>query len=785
MERWCRINFQPSIPMGEDGRRLTGSKKHIDLSRRAATEGMVLLKNNNGILPLSPGKKIVLFGRGQIDYIKGGGGSGVVSSDYTRSIYEGMRIKAEDGKVALFEPMSQFYVHELQDECAFLNSLDRKAYARERLINGIGSREPDVPEELVRQAREFTDTAIIVISRYSCEKYERNARLDGGDFYLSAQEKRMVDRVKAAFLHVIVVLNVGGIVDVSWFAHAPAIEGALLAWQSGMEGGLAIADVLCGDVNPSGKLTDTFASAYTDYPSSETFMESDDYVDYREDIYVGYRYFETIPGAAERVVYGFGYGLSYTEFTIGNVVLENRGTAFQLSCTVTNIGDRAGKEVVQVYAQASQGVLGKPSRELVAFAKTHLLKPGQTQKLTMTFDLTQIASFDDLGKIQKSALVLEQGEYGIFLGNNLREAQRVGVYTLDEVQIVNQLRSLGAPQALDARMLSDGTMEALPVGKPCGPVELPEIEPYHPERPVTIYDVDDGKITLDQFVGQMSDVELAWLLFGHNTISVSPTNGIGGGGRKSKYCIPLMPTADGPAGLRIPPEVGIGTTAFPCATQLACSWDLELVEQVDTAIAAEVRENNIAVYLAPALNIHRDPLCGRNYEYYSEDPFLSGKMAAAAVRGIQSQRIAATVKHFACNGKETNRRNSDSRLSERALREIYLKGFEIAVKEAKPWALMTAYNLVNGVRASAQSDLINGILRGEWGYDGLVMTDWHVLGSQVDELLAGNDVKMPEALMLPEGELYCLEEYVQEGTLPRSVMQHSAKRVLQLILRLE
>lgn len=328
-------------------------------------------------------------------------------------------------------------------------------------------------------------------------------------------------------------------------------------------------------------------------------------------------------------------------------------------------------------------------------------------------------------------------------------------------------------------------MEALPQLQPSDPIIPLEIPPYHSEKALTIYDVIDGSVTLEQFIGHLSDTDLARLLFGHNTVSVSPTNGIGGGGRKSKFCIPLLPTADGPAGLRIPPEVGIFTTAFPCATQLACTWDPVLVQQVDAAIAAEVHENNIAVYLAPALNIHRDPLCGRNYEYYSEDPYLSGKMAVAAVEGIQSVNIAATVKHFACNGKETNRRNSDSRLSERALREIYLRAFQIVVTEAKPWALMTAYNKVNGVRSSAQGDLINGILRKEWGFEGLVMTDWHVLGSQVDELLAGNDVKMPEALMLPENEWYQLESYVHSGELPRSVLQHSAKRVLELVLRME
>lgn len=785
MERWCRINFQPSIPMGEDGKRLTGSHKHIALSRAAAAQSMVLLKNDHSVLPFPHGKRLAIFGRGQIDYIKGGGGSGVVSTDYTRNIYEGLRIKQMEGKVAVFEPLSEYYASELADECAFLNALDRKVYAKERLVNHIGSLEPEIPEALFNAAAAFTDTAVVVISRFSCEKYERNGQVDGGDYYLSAQEQKLVAAVQSGFSHVVVVLNVGGIVDTAWFARNARIEGALLAWQSGIEGGLAVADVLCGDVNPSGKLADTFAATYLDYPSAAGFLESEEYVNYYEDIYVGYRYFETLPGMADRVLYGFGYGLSYTSFSIETECLRECEDGFSINCRVRNVGDRAGREVIQVYASAPQGVLGKPKRELVAFAKTALLDSGQEQELTLRFALEQLASYDDLGKLARSAYLLEPGVYTFYVGNSLREAKKAGAYCLGALRIVSQLSPRGVPQKLSKRMLADGYYEALPAGKPSAPLIPEELPTFVPEQAVTIYDVLNGKITLEQFVAQMSDAELADLLYGHNAVSVSPTNGIGGGGRKSKYCIPLLPTADGPAGLRIPPEVGIGTTAFPCAAQLACSWDTELIEQVNAAIAAEVRENNIAIYLAPAMNIHRDPLCGRNYEYYSEDPFLTGKLAASAVRGIQSQGVAATVKHFACNGKETNRRNSDSRVSERALREIYLKGFEIAVKESKPWALMTAYNLVNGVRASAQNDLITGILRGEWGFDGLVMTDWHTLGSQADELLAGNDVKMPEALQLPEGEYYRLERYVETGVLPRAILQTSAKRVLQLVMRME
>ncbi len=798
MERWARFNYQPVIPLGEDGTRVTGSPQHIAIARKAACDGMVLLKNDHDLLPLKPGAKVALFGRGHIDYIRGGGGSGSVATAYTSNIYDGFLEKEKQGKVQLFHPLSQYYIQQLPQ--SHRDQLNRLVYAKKRLCNGVDIQELSVPQALLEEAAAFADIAVVTICRYSSEGYERSP--GKGDFYLSQQEEALLEQVRSRFDRIAVILNVAGIMDVSWFSKESGIASALMAWNSGMEGGCAIADVLCGDVTPSGKLTDTLADSYSAYPSAESFRKSDDYAEYFEDIYNGYRYFETIPGAADKVIYPFGYGLSYTTFSISDYTAKKTGNTVTVSCKVQNTGSKPGKEVVQLYGQAPQGKLGKATKVLCAFQKTNLLQPGKTQLLELSFDIDLLASYDDLGKVQKSAFLLESGTYRIHAGTHLRNTQCVMSFELEQTVILRQCQPRAVPTELSCRMLADGTMEPLPTQKTSSAVAVPqELTPAYPDEMFNIFDVAEGKVSVEEFVAHMTDAELGALLCGHDTVSVSPTNGIGGGGRKSPKAIPLIPTADGPAGLRIPWEVGIYTTAFPSSTQIACSWDTELAYQVGATLAREVKENNIGIYLAPALNIHRDPLCGRNFEYFSEDPLISGKMAAAVVRGVQDQGIAATVKHFACNGKETNRRNSDSRISERALREIYLKGFQIVVNEAKPWALMTAYNLLNGVRTSQNYDLITGILRQEWGYDGLVMTDWNVLGSQADELMAGNDVKMPTAtridscklsppiagvpprMVVSEGVPYHPGDLIKNGDIPRSVAQQSAVRVLQLLLR--
>lgn len=807
MEKWTRVKFQPNLPLGENGERLTGSLGHIGLSKEAAKEGMVLLKNRGDILPLKKGTRVALFGKATFDYVKGGGGSGDVTVAYIRNLYEGLKMQKD--VVSIFEPLCDYYRKDVERQYA------------QGSVPGM-TIEPEVPRELLDEAKAYADTAVISICRFSGEGWDRKSIVDtdnknmgegeldmavrsskifaNGDFCLSAQEAAMVETVKKNFSKVVVVMNVGGMVDTSWFVREDAIGAVLMAWQGGMEGGLAAAELLAGKGNPSGKLSDTFAQTLEDYPSTGDFHESRDYVNYTEDIYVGYRYFETVPGADQKVNYPFGFGLSYTTFQTDVLSAEEKDGQVRIQVQITNTGSRDGKEVVQVYFEAPQGRLGKPKRQLIAFAKTRSLRPGESQRLYLSFEIRDMASYDDTGKVQKAAYVLEKGDYFFHVGTSVRDTVRLDyVYQVKGDTVTEQLESRLTPSELPRRMLSDGSYEEVPQREGNDPnanelERMPEdmMEGYVPAvRPRDRYqlwrepykkgahifkEVAEGKLTPEEFLAQLTDEETAQLLGGQPNTGVANTFGYG---NLPEYGVPSVMTADGPAGLRIAPECGVTTTCWPCSTLLACSWNPEIVEAVGLAGGAEVKENNIAMWLTPAVNIHRSPLCGRNFEYYSEDPYLVGKLASAMVRGIQANHIGATVKHFALNNKETNRKNSDSRVSERAAREIYLKAFEIIVREAKPWSIMTSYNIINGHRASENADLLEGILRGEWGFDGCITTDWWTCGEHYKEVKAGNDIKMgcgyPERLL----------EALEKGCLTRKEMDACALRVLKLILKID
>ncbi len=776
--KWQRIRYMPATPLGEDGRRVTASQAHIDLSHEAACEGMVLLKNDGQLLPLAAGTKVALFGKGQADYVKGGGGSGDVTVAYRRCLLQGMCIKQDEGKVSLYMPLSEYYAAYVKDQYAQGQEPGRCPEAA-------------FPAELAQEARAFADTAIITLCRFSGEGWDRTGTPYDGDFYLSREEEAMVHAVEDLFPRVIVVLNTGGMMDTLWFKDNERIQASLLAWQGGIEGGLAMADVLCGDVCPSGHLTDTFAVDFAAYPSSDTFNESQDYVEYNEDIFVGYRYFETIPGAAEKVCYPFGYGLSYTTFAITDAAASCKGDDILVTARVTNTGSVAGKEVVQVYCQAPQGKLGKAARVLVGFAKTALLAPGDSEDVTIHFPVYTFASYDDVGAVCQSAWVLEQGEYTFFVGDNVRDCQKVDfVCPVAEDRILEQVSARCRPPRLSWRMKADGSHAPVD-NTPALPFPVFDIENapsgWAPENKWnaqfitdkaahSLMDVAEGKLTLDAFMDTLTLDQMVYLLGGQPNRGVANTHGFGG---LNSHGIPNVMTADGPAGVRIEPHCGVNTTAFPCATQLACSWNTDIVERIGAAAAMEMKENGLGVWLAPGMNIHRNPLCGRNFEYYSEDPLVTGRMATAMVRGVQSQGVGTSVKHFACNNKEVNRVDSDSRLSERALREIYLKGFEIVVKAAQPMTLMTSYNIINGIRASENKELLTDILRGEWGFEGMVTTDWWNHGSHYKEIAAGNDVKMARGN--PEHTL----QMIREGKLDESDVRASVKRLLEMILRLD
>lgn len=807
MNKWQRVKYLPNLPLGQEGQRVTASLEHRNLSKEAAKEGMVLLKNEGSVLPLAKGSKVALFGKGSFDYVKGGGGSGDVTVEYIVNLYEGM--KSLNGQVSVFEELSDFY----------------RSNVIHQYANGAApglTVEPEVSDALVAKAKAFTDTAIITISRFSGEGWDRTTTVsvtsetsfawedesaikakkifEKGDFYLSNAEQAMVAKVKENFENIVVVMNVGGMVDTEWVIGDDAIQSVLMAWQGGMEGGKACAELLCGLGNPSGKLVDTYAKQLEDYPSSDKFHESNKYVDYNEDIYVGYRFFETIKGAADKVNYPFGFGLSYTTFKWSPKKASEKNGVISVEVKVTNTGNMPGKEVIQVYASAPQGLLGKAAKSLVAFKKTRLLQVGETQRLHLEFKVEDLASYDDLGKVKKSAYVLEVGEYKFFVGTSVRAVSEIEyVYVVSENTLVKQLSPKLVPSSLKERMLADGSYEQLPITEANDPDEniFTKLNPMETEgvAPETLarerylmwppkdakklpqlIDVAKGEMTLDDFIASLSDEVVADLLGGQSNTGTANTYGFG---NLPQYGVPNIMTADGPAGLRINKECGVNTTAWPCTTLLACSWNEDIVFAVGEAGAKEVKENNIAVWLTPALNIHRSPLCGRNFEYYSEDPYLTGKLAAAMVKGIQSQNIAATPKHFVLNNKETNRKDSDSRVSERAAREIYLKGFEIVVKEADPWCLMTAYNIVNGHRASENRELLEDVLRGEWGFKGMVTTDWWTFGEHYKEVKAGNDVKMAS------GFKERLAQAQSIGVLTREDMEKCAKRVLELILKID
>ena len=753
IQKWARINYQPCLPLGDNNSKITGSKKHIDLARKAATEGIVLLKNSNNILPLKKGTKVAIFGKAQIDYVHVGGGSGYVFSDYVTNIYEGLKQKQN---IDIFDSLSLYY----QD---YVEKIYRETEDGGMYCGKSGKfDEADIPEDLLLSAKEFTDTAIITICRFSQEGNDR--KNDGTEFYydLSPKEKEMVKTVLENFEKVIVLLNTGAMIDTSWFANNDKVAAALMIWQGGMEGGLATADILTGAETPSGKLVDTCSSSFDDYPSSEGFHESPDYVKYTEDIFVGYRYFETIPNASKKVVYPFGYGLSYTQFEIKNCTAIATDNKIFVSCEVKNTGAYKGKEVVQIYFGVPGVKITNPARQLCAFAKTKCLLPGESESLSMSFDIRDMASYDDTGVIEKSTYVMEAGVYKFFLGNNVRDAKELEYkYELKEDKIVEKLTEYLKPTSLGKRLTASGEYVDIPdceyVPKTFDCTYKNEYKPHDSNEKTSanelgavsvsygevkkLIDVANCEISLDDFISQLDNRELIHLLGGQPNTGVANTAGMG---NLEKYGIPNAMTVDGPAGVRINPNTGITATTFPVATMLAATWNLELVEAVGAAGAKEAKENNLAIWLTPALNIHRSPLCGRNFEYYSEDPYMSGKMAAAMVRGIQSQRIVATPKHFACNNKEINRKFSDSIVSERALREIYLKGFEICVKESVPKLIMTSYNLINGVYASESAELLEGILRREWGFRGLVTTDWVNGSSKYTEIIAGNDIRMPD-----------------------------------------
>lgn len=702
-----------------------------EILRDAAAQGAVLLENN-GVLPLESGSRIALFGRVQNDWFYTGYGSGGdVNKPYAVNLIEAVR-NCEELKIN--EAVAITYENWCEK-----NPVDHGVWGQWPRFY------PEMPltKRIVALDRREEDTAVVVIGRSSGE--DRENALEKGSYYITDEEIDMLSMVTAEYEKVVVLLNIGCIMDLTWLEQfGDRISAVLLVWQGGMESGNAVCDLLSGKVNPSGKLTATVARSYEDFPCSKDFGAKD-YNNYTEDIYVGYRYFETF--RKEGVKYPFGYGLSYSRFEIDGATCSEKEDGVEIVFIVTNKGPYAGRYVIQAYAEKPCGQLGNPVRELAAFKKTKMLKKGESIRETIFVPFGSFRSYDDRGVTgHRFAYVIEKGEYGVALGDNVRDAETVFTKVYEETVVSEQLKQASAPQSdfeIITAVKNNGKYEIKKEKakkreyslKKIITDNLPEDIPLTGDRGIKLIDVKNGKNTMEEFVAQLDDKELEAITRGAYIMG-SPLGVPGNAGcfagvlpSLREKGVPAVTTTDGPSGIRL----SACCSLIPIGTLLACTFDEELVERVYTAVSGEMADKGSDVLLAPGINIHRSPLCGRNFEYYSEDPYLCGKIAAAAVRGIQHNNRSACPKHFACNSQEYNRNSNDSRLSERALREIYLRGFEICVKEGKPKNIMTSYNLINGVWGHYNYELCTRILREEWGYEGNVMTDWWMKKSKSQE----------------------------------------------------
>lgn len=723
--------------------------ENYKLSRKLASQCMVLLKNNDFVLPFKSTDRVGIVGKECLDIIRGGGGSAHVQTEYVKSLEEGLEEKANENKLCFFADSIKLALDTSDYTLSELNDLAKNIDIAVVTLRRSGTEGADRRlcklDNLDLEEKVYTGEANLG----KIEDYENKV----GYFYLSEKELELFANIeKSDIKNVVLLLNIASIVDLSFIENYPKIKSVLLSYLPGMEAGTAIADVLCGDVNPSGKLTDTVAYNYEDYSTADCFDYDPQDTEYKEGIYVGYRYFET--KAQDKVMYPFGFGLSYTSFEYSNYSYIKNDDIITLSVDVKNIGSVSGREVVEAYISAPEGKLEKPAIELKGYYKTKELLPNETEKVEITFRIDEMASFDDKGVTgYKAAWVLEKGDYSLFVGKSVRDLYLCGVLNIEETINVEQLQ-----------IRFDGSEYILPNNLPQEEID---------NNKFSLYDVLDNKISLKDFINTLTVEELVQLSQGQPPALPYGTAGVG---NIKKYGVPNSQTADGPAGIRR----SVNTTCFPCGTLVACSWDKELQFEMGRALGYEGYNTGIDIILAPSMNIHRNPLGGRNFEYLSEDPYLTGKTAAAIVNGVQSEGLCATVKHFAVNNCEYYRRSNNSIVSERALREVYLKGFEIAVKESNPAFVMTSYNKLNGIHTSANKQLLRGVLRDEWGYDGAVMTDWRNYVSLDDEILAGNNIKMPFGY--PDETEKAIKAY-ENGKISLAVLRENAEYVLKAVMK--
>lgn len=769
--------------------RILDWNKYLDTAAKMVSEGIVMLKNDNNALPLDTDKEVAVFGRIQFHYYKSGTGSGgMVNVTKVVNILDGLI----DNGVKVNEKLLDTY-RKWDKE----NPFD--------LGEGWGGepwsqKEMPLDEGLVKETAKSCETAIVIIGRTAGE--EQDNRLEAGSYLLSDDEIEMLTVVRKHFKKVVLLLNVGNIIDMTDINRI-APDAVLYVWQGGMTGGKGTADVLTGKVSPSGKLPDTIAYKASDYPSDANFGREENRDIYAEDIYVGYRYFETF--AKEKVLYPFGFGLSYTAFEIKTEKAEITEGAVKLSVSVKNIGSYKGKEVIEVYCEAPQGRLGKAARVLCGFEKTKELVPQEEQVVEIAVDIAKLASYDDSGVTgNKSCYVLEAGEYKFYVGSDVRSAEYACSFEQGEDLVTERLTQALAPVESFERIKPVCEGGAFSIGREAVPVsevdesarrleKLPKEIAYTGDKGIKLWDVKNGKNTMDEFIAQLSDYDLSCIIRGEGMGSPRVTAGTASafGGVSENlngYGIPAGCCSDGPSGMRL--DCGTKAFSLPNGTMIASSFNKELTSELFTFMGFEMAANKVDCLLGPGMNIHRHPLNGRNFEYFSEDPFLTGKMASAELKGMAGAGVTGTIKHFCANNRETNRHFIDSVVSERALREIYLKGFEIAVKEGGASSVMTTYGIVNGLWTAGNFDLNTVILREEWGFKGFTMTDWwaniNVRGKEPDKTdlaamaRAQNDVYMvcPDGEKNDDNTLVALEN----GGIERCELQRNAANICGFLL---
>lgn len=766
---------------------------YSNLSRQAIAEGAVLLNNNNNALPLEKNCQVAVFGRIQHHYYKSGTGSGgMVNVTKVTGILDAL-IECPD--VSVNQELIDIYT-KWDHENPFDPGMGWSS-------EPFSQKEMPVSDELAQAMAAVTDVAIVIIGRIAGE--DNDIPAIPGAYYLTETEMDMLNKVRHAYTRMVVVLNVGSILDMR-FVDWVKPDAVLYAWQGGMLGGYGTVDILTGVCSPSGKLTDTIANTLEDYPSTP-FYGNPVRNFYAEDIYVGYRYFETFK--PENVLYPFGFGLSYTTFSIqtNSFSASARGSV-KLSVSVKNTGILPGKEVVQVYVMPPQGALGKAKINLIGFQKTKELLPGESQTLDLDIAASSFSSYDDSGITgHKSCFVLEAGKYSIHVGNSVRDTSEVGILTCEELLVTSQLEEALAPvlpyQRMKPILSDDGRLRISWEDTPSSTIDetvrcmanLPSEIPYVGDQGYKLNDVKNNTVSMDTFLAQLTDDDLICMIRGEGMGSpkVTPGTAAAFGGvleHLKELGIPCGCCSDGPSGMRI--DSGFKAFSLPCGTMLASTFNLELLESLYTMTGWEMVKNKVDTLLGPGMNIHRNPLNGRNFEYFSEDPLVTGKIASAQLRGLHAAGVTGTIKHFCGNNQEHRRHEVDAVISERALREIYLRGFEIAVKEGKATSIMTTYGAVNGVWTAGRYDLNTHVLRKEWGFQGIVMTDWWAAinerGGRPDKtnfaamVRSQNDVYMvcPDAEINSSGDNTL--DALQSGKLTRAELQQSARNVCRFLL---